>query len=97
VRDPGDKRYSIDYSDIFQAGFYRLNQFHPFLFEALEAIHWSLERTPHADTERIGVFENEDRDIRLFISPRTPRYPSLRVLLEIDGKRVYLWHVSRRD
>jgi hypothetical protein len=97
VRDPNDDRFSVDYSEIFEAGFYRLKESYPLLFEALEAIHWSMERTPYSDTEKVDVFETSNREIRLFITPRTPRYPALRVLLEITGRRVFLWHVSLRD
>lgn len=97
LRDPDDNRFQVDYSELFQAGFYKLKNTYPMLFEALEAIHWTLERTPHGESEKVDVFQGQaDRDIRLFITPRTPRYPALRVLIEIDGKRVLLWHVALR-
>jgi hypothetical protein len=64
------------------------------LLEALEFIEWSLQRTPLQDSEPTPAFE--DANIRIFVTPRTPRFPSLRVLIEVGERRVYLWHIADR-
>ena len=96
VRDPSEGvHYTVGHSELFEAGFDRLRDQYPHLLEALEFIEWSLQRTPFQDSEAVNAFA--DVDIRVFITPRTPRYPSLRVLIEVKGQRVYLWHLAEQE
>jgi len=95
VRDPSEGvHYTVGHSELFEAAFDRLRDQYPLLLEALDFIEWSLQRTPLQDSEPVPAFAAVN--IRVFITPRTPRYPSLRVLIEVGEKRVYLWHVAER-
>jgi len=96
VRDPSDGvHFTVGHSELFEAAFDRLRAKYPLLLEALDFIEWSLQRRPREDSEPAEAFEKVD--LRVFITPRTPRYPSLRVLIEVGERRVYLWHIDERE
>ena len=83
---------------MFEAAFDRLERNFPFLAEAYDSIEWTMERDPKGNSVPSEAFRDEGRDIRLAFTPRTTRYPSLRVLLEVqeDLRRVYFWSLSVR-
>jgi hypothetical protein len=85
-------KFSIDHSELFEAAFYKLKETYPYLMDAYDNIEWSLQRDPREQSMHIAAFP--DRDIRVHITAKTPRFPALRVLIEIKGQRVYCWHVS---
>src|SRR5258708_28376035 len=96
VKEPSEGVvFTVGYSEQSEAAFERLRDQYPLLLEALDYIEWSLQRTPRQDSEPARAFANVD--LRIFITPRTPRFPSLRVLIEVSAKRVYLWHVAERE
>lgn len=86
--------YRLRYQPLFEASIYALKERYPQIVDALEYIHWTLERTPHAETVPAPAFP--ERDIRLLVTPRSPRFPALRVLIEIEGPVVICWHASER-
>jgi hypothetical protein len=92
--NPHSNRFRLSYSAVFEAAYYAIQAKHPFLLEAMDYVHWLLERTPYSEGEPCYAFE--DRDIRVLLTPKTPRYPSLRVLFEIVDPRVHCYHISER-
>ena len=93
-RNPFPKRFHVVYSEIFEAGIYRLEHEFPFIMEALDDVDLWLERSPEQAGETISIFP--ERYIMLMATPKTRRYPSLRILYEINEKRVVCWHASTR-
>ena len=99
VRDPSSRPpYRTQNSELFEAAFYRLEQNFPFLAEAYDSLEWTMERDPLGNSVPCAAFRNEGRDLRLATTPKTTRYPSLRVLLEVQAerRRVYFWQMSSR-
>lgn len=94
LRPASDRRFALTYSETFEAGFYRLLASNPFLHDAQDYVEWALQRTPHIVGEPSPAFEG--RDLRLMLTPGTPRYPALRVLYEIAERTVKCWHVCER-
>ncbi len=97
IRPPADRPpYRTVHSEIFEAGYLQLEAQYPHLVEAYDQIEWTMRRTPRASSEPTPAFP--DRDMRLAYTPRTPRYPALRVLIEVDEgqDRVILWHLAVR-
>jgi hypothetical protein len=80
---------------LFEAAYYRLERTYPYVFEAFDEIDHELRRLPYSAGEPLDVFVG--RDMRVMVTPKTRRYPSLRVLYEIEDPRVVCWHVSERD
>lgn len=93
--NPSPDNYRIRYSELFEAGVYRLKKSFPHIFEALDDIELWLKKTPDLAGEPIKVFK--DRDMWLMVTAKTPRYPGLRVLYEIGPDWVVCWHIAERD
>lgn len=95
VRDPSEQPpFSIAHSELFEEAVFALQRQFPFVDEGVQYLEWSLSRSPF-ENERCPAFEG--RDIFFVLSPRTPRAPSFRVLYEVIGRRIYLWHLSVRE
>jgi|AP82_1055514.scaffolds.fasta_scaffold282436_2 hypothetical protein len=94
---PGPRNpYRIVYSEYFEAAWFRgIQEQFAFAHEVLDQLEWSLERSPAAEGESCAAFP--DRDIRLTVTARTGRYPSLRFLFEIRDREVAIWHVCEAD
>ncbi len=84
--------------ELFEAAYFMLERTFPFLGEAYDALEWTMQRDPRGNSELCRAFRDQDREFRVALTSRTPRYPSLRVLIEIDEdvRRVSLWHLSVR-
>ena len=91
---PGPRNpYRIVHSEFFEAAWFQKIELQcPHAHEVLDQLEWSLERNPSAEGEHCDAFE--DRDIRLTVTPKTRRLPSLRFLFEIGEREVAIWHVS---
>ena len=97
LRDPAERPpYRTRESEMFEAAFFRLEQNFPYLVEAYDALTWTMERDPRGNSELCRAFRSEGRELRVSLTPRTTRYPSLRVLVEVQEeiRRVYFWHLS---
>jgi hypothetical protein len=90
--NPSPSRFFTKHTELFEAGFDRLRRQFPYVDEALDFIELSLTRAPYSAGEPTQVFEG--RAMGIMVTPRTRRYPSLRVLFEIEEPRVVCWHVS---
>lgn len=93
--NPTPSRFFVKVTELFDAGYYRLEKSYPYVVEAFEEIDHELKRLPFSAGERLDGFEG--REMRVLVTPKTRRYPSLRVLYEIEDPRVVCWHVSERD
>ena len=89
------RRNQILNSEIYDAAVERLLRKYPHADVPLADAALSLERFPRDAGESIMIFEG--RDIRLLVTGRTARFPSLRILYEVDAPRVVRWHVSERQ
>lgn len=97
LRDPRSRPpYHTAHSELFEAAYYGFERQFPLLSEAYDDLDWIMAREPWANSEPAPAFL--DRDLRLAVTARTPRYPILRVLIEIEElrRRVYFWHLSVR-
>lgn len=97
VRPPGEQpAFRITHSELFEASYFALEEDHPFLAEAYDALEWSLARMPLEESEPTPGFPG--RNFRLTLTPRMARYPGLRVLIEVDLDRraVHFWSLSIR-
>lgn len=95
VRDPSDRPpFSVSHSELYEEAIFALKAQYPFIDEGVQNLEWALERSPF-NNERCSAFE--ERDIFIVVTPRTARAPSLRVLYEVLGRKVFLWHLSTRS
>jgi hypothetical protein len=95
LRDPSDGAlFHIKFSELFEAAFTEIAERYPLIHDVFDNVEWSLERTPEADTEACPAFP--DRNFRLLVTPRTPHYPALRILLEVADRHVHCWAVSEK-
>lgn len=97
LRPPGSgPPYHIAHSELFEAAYHGLERQFPYLAEAYDELDWTMAREPLANSEPTPAFPG--RNLRLAVTPRTTRYPSLRVLIEVEEqrRRVFFWHLSVR-
>ena len=92
--NPSPSRFFIKHSEIFEAGIDQLLRRHPLIGEALDDLEDALLKVPYSEGEPTPVFEG--RHFRIRLSPKTRRYPALRVLYEIEEPRVVCWHICER-
>lgn len=92
--NPTPSRFFVKPSALFEECYYRLERTYPYIFEAFENIDHELKRLPYSAGEAIEFLPG--RRMYVMVQPRTRRYPSLRVLYEIEDPRVVCWHLSER-
>ena len=93
IRPPSDpSNFIIRDSEVFETAVESLKRQFPLIYDALDDIEWVLRRDPRAESTILSLFEG--RELRIHVTPRTPRYPKLRVLLEINGNIVTCWHIA---
>jgi hypothetical protein len=88
-------QFRVDYSELCEAGFDQLTKTHPLVIDVLGYFDFALKRRPWEAGEPCPAFP--DKDLRLMLTPRTSHYPSLRVLFEIAGRVVTVWHVAAAE
>ncbi|KRA61773.1 hypothetical protein ASD79_06600 [Caulobacter sp. Root655] len=95
VRGPSDRPpFSISHSELFEEAVFVLQRQFPFIDDAVQNAEWLLRRAPF-NNERCPAFEG--RDLFIALAPKTPRSPALRLLYEVGGQKVFLWHLSVRE
>ena len=97
LRDPSEQPpFHIAHSELFETAYFNLERQFPFLSEAYDDLDWIMSRDPWGNSEPVAAFP--ERNLRLAVTPRTPRYPSLRVLMEVEveRRRVLFWSLSAR-
>ena len=97
VRRPPSDEFRLEFSELCEAGFNRLAEDYPLIFDVYEFFEFALKRLPSQRGEATPAFPDTDRQLLLLMTPPTRNYPSLRVLFEITGRTVLIWHICVAD
>lgn len=98
LRPTGDETpFRTTHSELFEAAFLKLEGNFPFIAEAYDLLDWLMARDPWGESLPVDAFS--ERRMRLVLTAATRRFPSLRVLAEIEEERrlVTFWHLGLRE
>ena len=96
LRDSGDDRHRVDFSELCETAYYRIVGVWPRFHEVFYDLCDQFERQPFRVNARpLEVFP--DRNMFVHVTPRLAFAPQVRVLFEIATPVVAVWHLSQRD
>lgn len=97
--NPYPKRFSVKFSGVFEAAVDRIRKSYPNATAVLEEIEFTLANDPEVRGTVCDGFDLREADVRYYVTARTRRLPTFRVLYEIEWerKRTVAWHIAERS